>query len=125
MTNLLQRGLGVLGQALAANAGETATLRRGSMSCDVTVLPARPLAMVDGNPVALAYDGLDFLFLDPTELILAGRSEEPKAGDEIEFTFGRETAIYEVFPVRDRQAYEAEANGTRWRVRTKKVRVVT
>lgn len=96
MPNHLQRGAALLGTRLKVSGGVSVTYHRGAVSVAVTAIPEWDEQQVqdsDGLLTTVVYRRYVFVAAD---LVLAGNTIKPRAGDRVMETIASEACEFEI-----------------------------
>lgn len=121
--NVIADGVSWLASQLRESAGGDCVYIAGAAQGELTAIPARPKAIIDGEQVAIIdATALDFL-IETSELATAVGVTEPAPGHRVERRKGAIKEVYEVRPPDDNvKCFEpVDAHGILLRVHCKRV----
>jgi len=122
MTNMLQDGVTFLGGQLKDHCGLSIMYYRGQASVSVTATASmHRYEILDTDGIVTVVTSRDYV-VHAADLVIAGSTVTPRAGDTIKETIGSTVHTFEVMPLGAEAAYEpVDPDSVLLTVHTKKI----
>lgn len=122
MTNILQDGAAWLGGQLKDHAGVSITYARGTNSVSITAtVTLHEYEVVDTEGFGITAVSRDYI-VHAADLVVAGSTITPRAGDRITETVGGVSQTFEVMALGQLKEHEpVDSDGLLLRIHTKKI----